>query len=227
MNLLTEEQLIWSPIVANNSMNRKRKASGVNSYEHELGLKLETYLNARLEQQECVKWLDMCCGEGNALLQYAGDAFKTGRQERIVLLGIDLVDHFQTVPPEINCLQFQTGSLVNWIGKEQYDLITCVHGLHYIGDKLKALVAGLKAVSSNGTLLANFDISSIKIEGDKKQVYLKKIFQEYHIKYDARKKLLYCEGTRKISLGLMYQGADDKAGPNYTGQGAVDSYYAM
>ncbi|MDR6341647.1 trans-aconitate methyltransferase [Filimonas zeae] len=139
MDLLTEEQLIWSPIVANNSMNRKRSASGVNSYEHEIGFKPEKYLDSRLERQECVKWLDLCCGEGNALLQYATGALKMGRQARVVLLGIDLVDYFQPLPPAISCLKFQTGSLVNWTSKEQYDLVICVHGLHYIGDKLKVL----------------------------------------------------------------------------------------
>ncbi|GGH74832.1 hypothetical protein HNQ91_004721 [Filimonas zeae] len=66
-------------------------------------------------------------------------------------------------------------------------------------------------------LIANFDISSIKIEGDKKQEYLKKLFQKCNVEYNARKKLLYCEGGREVAFGLMYQGADDKAGPNYTG----------
>lgn len=225
MDLLTEEQLIWSSIVANNSMNRKRSASGVNSYEYELGFKPETYLDARLEQQECVKWLDLCCGEGNALLQYADAVLKKGRQDRSVLLGIDLVDYFQPLPQEISCLKFQTGSLVNWTGNDQYDLVTCVHGLHYIGDKLKVLAAALKVISSSGKLVANFDINSVKIEGDKKQDYLKKIFRKYHIGYDARRKLLHCEGTRDVSFHLVYKGADDKAGPNYTGQDAVNSYY--
>lgn len=227
MDLLTEEQLIWSPIVANNSMNRKRGASGVNSYEHELGFKPEIYLDARLEQQKCVKWLDLCCGEGNALLQYAAGALKKGSQENVLLLGIDLVDYFQPLPPDISCLKFQTGSLINWNANDQYDLVTCVHGLHYIGDKLKVLAAALKAVSKSGILVANLDINSIKIEGNKKQEYLKKLFRKHNIEYNVRRKLLCCEGSRDVSFNLVYKGADDKAGPNYTGQGAVDSYYAM
>ena len=37
MNLLQEKELIWSPVVANCNMNRKRNLSGVNSYEKDIG----------------------------------------------------------------------------------------------------------------------------------------------------------------------------------------------
>ncbi len=50
MKLLTESELIWSPIVANNRMNRKRRASGINSYEKELKFKPETFLDNCFEQ---------------------------------------------------------------------------------------------------------------------------------------------------------------------------------
>lgn len=227
MKLLTEDELIWSPVVANNSMNRKRGASGVNSYEGELGFDPEAYLNILLRQQKHAKWLDMCCGEGNALLQYARTALKEGSQNCVTLMGIDLVGYFQPVPAEVTCVQFQTASLVSWKGNELYDLVTCVHGLHYIGDKLAALAAGLSLISCDGIMIANLDISSIKIEGDKRGAYLRKVFSENDIEYNVRKKLIRCSGTRNVDFNLIYRGADDKAGPNYTGQEAVDSYYTM
>lgn len=133
MKLLTENELIWSDIVANNRMNRKRNASGVNSYEKELKFKPETYMNACLKQQGHIKWLDLCCGEGNALLQYAKELANNGLQDKATLKGIDLVDQFQPIPALINCLHFETGSLPHWSADDQYDLVTCVHGLHYIG----------------------------------------------------------------------------------------------
>lgn len=34
-----------------------------------------------------------------------------------------------------------------------------------------------------------------------------------------------CTGRRDVSLGYTYLGADDNAGPNYTNQPAVNSYY--
>lgn len=225
MKLLTENELIWSPIVANNRMNRKRSASGINSYEKELKFKPETYLDNCLQQKKHVKWLDLCCGEGNALLQYARVAANQGYQEYVTLVGIDLVDQFEQIPPSVNCLRFEVTSLTDWTNDDQYDLITCIHGLHYIGDKLKVLFAGLRAIGDQGLFLANLDLNNIKIEGDSNGQYLKTLFKENQIEYNIRRKLVRCTGPRDVYLNLTYTGADDKAGPNYTGQDAVNSYY--
>lgn len=226
MKLLKESELIWSDVVANNRMNRKRKASGVNSYEKDLKFKPETWLNACLKEQGQVKWLDLCCGEANALLQYASELAGKELQERATLRGIDLTDQFQPIPAFISCLQLEARSLVDWKADDQYDLVTCVHGFHYIGDKLKVIAEALKAIAPQGILIANVDLKSIKVEGDQQDQYLKKLFKENRVEYNARRKIITCKGPRDISIGLTYKGADDKAGPNYTGQNAVDSYYS-
>lgn len=226
MKLLTENELVWSDVVANNRMNRKRKASGVNSYEKDLKFKPETWLNDCLKEQRQVKWLDLCCGEGNALLQYANELAEKQLQDQVKLRGIDLADQFQAVPSLITYLQLDAMSLVDWKADDQYDLVTCVHGLHYIGDKLKVITEALKAIAPQGILMANLDLKSIKIEGDQQDQYSKKLFKENQIEYNARRKIIKCKGPRNISINLTYNGADDKAGPNYTGQDAVDSYYS-
>lgn len=174
MKLLTENELIWSDVVANNRMNRKRKASGVNSYEKDLKFKPETWLNACLKERGEVKWLDLCCGEGNALLQYASELAEKQLQGQALLRGIDLTDQFQAVPALITCLQLEALSLVDWKADDQYDLVTCVHGLHYIGDKLKVIKEALKAIDLEGIMTANLDLKSIKVEGDQQNQYLKK-----------------------------------------------------
>ena len=46
------------------------------------------------------------------------------------------------------------------------------------------------------------------------------------VHYDARRRLVVCDGRRVLDLGAASLGADDRAGPNATGQPAVDSYYA-
>ncbi|MBC9912573.1 class I SAM-dependent methyltransferase [Chitinophaga varians] len=227
MKLLSSSALLWSPVVANNRMNRKRQASGINSYEKELHLKPENWLNGRLQQHGQATWLDLCCGEGNALLQYAREAAVNHQQENIRLKGIDLVDQFQLIPPDIHCLQFETRSLDNWTSDEQYDLVTCVHGLHYVGDKLHVLAAILKAIKSDGIFLANLDLKSIRIADDPQHQYLKKVFAGHNISYDGRRRIIRCEGPRDVSFEVKYQGADDQAGPNYTGQEAVDAYYVL
>ncbi|MEU2630736.1 SAM-dependent methyltransferase, partial [Kitasatospora sp. NPDC007106] len=48
-------------------------------------------------------------------------------------------------------------------------------------------------------------------------------------RYDARRRLLTLQGGRRppVALpGFRYLGADPAAGPNWTGQPAVASYYA-
>jgi nucleoside-diphosphate-sugar epimerase len=42
------------------------------------------------------------------------------------------------------------------------------------------------------------------------------------LEYDRRKRLLVCR--KVVNLPYRYLGADDPAGPNYTGQPAVDSH---
>lgn len=216
MNLLTEQELIWSPIVANNRMNRKRVASGVNSYEKELYFNPAVYLDEVLAKQGQVKWLDLCCGEGNALLQYAKGL---PTQAGVTLTGIDLVDQFQQIPGDVHCLQFEVRSLVDWVPADKYDLITCVHGIHYIGDKLQVIAAALRALEPEGLFIGHLDLANIK------GVDAKQLFAQHKVGYNGRRRLLTCTGPRHIELQLTYAGADDQTGPNYTGQEAVTSYY--
>lgn len=216
MKLLTENELIWSPIVANNRMNRKRGANGVNSYEKDLFFNPTKYLNDCLVKQGAVKWLDICCGEGNALIQYAKGL---SGQEGVWLKGIDLVDQFQDIPVHVSCIEFEVRSIVNWVPSEKYDLITCVHGIHYVGDKLQVLANVSGALQPSGKFIANIDLNNIQ------GVDVKKLLAQYAIDYHPKRKLLTCTGPRQMDISWTYEGADDQTGPNYTGQEAVTSYY--
>ena len=227
MKLLTEKELIWSAVVANNRMNRKRKACGVNSYEKELKFKPVTYLNERMKKWRPVRWLDLCCGEGNALRQYAVEMADKGIQDRAYLEGIDLVDQFQPVPADVTCLRWRVQPLSEWVAAERYHLITSVHGLHYIGDKLGLIRVALGAIADSGMFIANLDLTNIRINGDGGGQYLRRFFADNGIDYNIRQRIMRCEGPRDIAMPLTYLGADDQAGPNYTGQEAVDSYYQV
>ncbi|MFB6455490.1 class I SAM-dependent methyltransferase [Chitinophaga sp. Hz27] len=227
MKLLSEQELIWSSVVANNSMNRKRVAFGVNSYEKELNLNPATYLDGCLEKHESCSWLDLCCGEGNALLQYATGKAAKNAQANIALKGIDLVDYFSPVSSNISCLTFETAPLVTYQIEGKFDLITCVHGLHYIGDRLKVLFKAIHALTPEGIFLANFDLNNIKVKGDSNHLTLKKLFTDNGILYDGRQKIIRCEGPRSLSACYNYIGADDTIGPNYTGQPTVAAYYSI
>lgn len=225
MQLLTEQELIWSAVVANTSMNRKRTASGINSYEQEFKFRPEDLLAERIRRNGTVRWLDLCCGEGNALIQAALFLEEEGLQSKARLEGIDLVDYFSPVPDPIRCIEFRVQSLADWQPDGNYDLITCVHGLHYIGDKLGMLGKVLEVLGPEGLFVANFDMRSVCLPSRCSPGYLKDLFKSARISYNGRRKVISCTGPRTMDTGLRYLGADDKAGPNYTGQEAVNSYY--
>lgn len=227
MKLLPEDKLVWSPIVVNSRMNRERNSSGINSYEQEFKFRPEEYLASKIKGLGHASWLDLCCGHGNALIQTANYFEKLGQQNLIKLKGIDLVDTFQIVNPNITCLEFLSGSLIDWKPGQTYDLITCVHGLHYLGDKLKVIETAIGALNPCGLFIANIDLNNIVIQGKDTSLYLKDSFKQYGITYNSRRKLLERIGNTVIKFDVKYLGADDDHGPNYTGQDSVTSYYAV
>jgi SAM-dependent methyltransferase len=227
MKLLAENELIWSWVVANSKMNRERNASGVNSYEKELKFRPEEFLEKHIQQYGQVKWLDLCCGQGKALIQTGEWLFSKGLRDKATLKGIDLVDDFQTIPPDIICVDFEVRSLVDWSTTVQFDLITCVHGLHYIGDKLKVLASAIESLTPEGLFIANLDLNNIQIENNNTENYLLSFFKKLDVQYSRRSKILKCKGPRQVDFPLSYKGANDEVGPNYTGQDAVCSVYEV
>ncbi len=224
--LLPENELIWSPVVANNRMNRERQASGVNSYEKELGFRPEDWLLEVLTTEPTAHWLDICCGKANALLQTAQTL--AAYQDRLRLHGLDLVNFFTSIPAQVHCVQLFTGSVVTWQPPlSAYHFISCIHGLHYVGDKLKAIAQLLQWLAPNGKLVASFDLASVQVQDDPQGNTVLAWFAQVGIIYDAQQKLI---STQSSAVGLpnfshLYLGADDQAGKNYTGQEAVVSYY--
>ncbi len=227
MKLLPEDKLVWSPIVVNSRMNRERNSSGINSYEQEFKFKPEEFLSSKIKEFGHTAWLDLCCGHGNALIQTANYFNKLGQQDLIKLKGIDLVDTFQIIAPDIKCVKFVSESLIDWKPDQLYDLITCVHGLHYLGDKLKVIENGIRALNPFGLFIANIDLSNIVIQGKSTKSYLKDLFEQHCLAYNSRRKVLERVGNADVKFNLNYLGADDNYGPNYTGQDSVTSYYAF
>lgn len=66
--LLSSDELEDSPVVANCTMNRERDLRGSNGYEVELGFDPLEWLQGRWARQSTVRWLDLCCGCGKALI---------------------------------------------------------------------------------------------------------------------------------------------------------------
>jgi SAM-dependent methyltransferase len=228
--LLSNRLLERSSVVANSLMNRERRVCGGNSYEKELGFDIIDFLQARLrhDRQERVRWLDLCCGSGKALIEAAGIFAEQKLNSRVEIIGVDLAAMFEPYPAaELDFLHLIESPVERWKPDGEFDLITCVHGLHYIGDKLGLIQNAVSRLKKGGVFTANLDLANFKFADDKPAGRaVTKELGRYGIEYKSNKHLIVCRGKKEINLKFRYLGADDKAGANYTGQAAVNSYYA-
>jgi SAM-dependent methyltransferase len=223
--LLDDATLHASSVVANSAMNRQRQLAGVNSYAKELGFDPLQMLLANAGSSAGRSWLDLCCGTGRALLQ-ASDQLRLAETTRqVTLVGVDLVNAFEPHQPDPR-LTFLTAPVESWEPGRTFDLITCVHGLHYLGDKLAVLAHAVRWLAPTGHLVADLDLNSIRLEGGSPVGRrLSTQLRAAGLSYDPRRRRISCSGPHDFVLPYVYLGADDRAGANYTGQPAVNSYY--
>ncbi|MFD0691302.1 class I SAM-dependent methyltransferase [Actinomadura fibrosa] len=213
MPRLDDTALERSSVVANCAMNRERPLTG---YNRELGIDVL----AELRRPGPVRWLDLCCGSGRALVEAA--ALLPPDAE---IVGVDLVDHFVPAPPPPR-LRLVTASVTAWEPDGPSDLVTCVHGLHYVGDKLGVLARAASWLTEDGLLVASFDARSVRLDdGSPAGRRLTAALRHEGFTYDPRQRRITLRGRRNVRLPYRYIGADDQAGPNYTGQPAVNSFY--
>ncbi|MEV6399423.1 class I SAM-dependent methyltransferase [Streptomyces sp. NPDC051907] len=215
--LLSDEELETTAVVANNTMNRERGLTGVNSYARELGFDPVAHL---AEQSAAPSWLDLCSGEGRALREAVSRL-----PAAAVLTGIDLVGPLLSSPPGRG-VELITGSVADWTAPRSYDLITCVHGLHYVGDRLGLLARAASWLAPEGLLVAHLDPDSIRwADGASAGRTVLAALRAAGFAYDSRRRRLTLRGARRLQLPFVYLGADPLAGANYTGQPAVASFY--
>jgi len=220
--LKDDAALIRSEIVANSAMNRERGIAGANSYTQDLPFDVLGYLRERVARQGHAAWLDLCCGSGRALIE-AGTALAGS----VEIHGVDLVPLFYPVPAALANVRLEAASLADWEPGRAYDLITCVHGLHYVGDKLGLLTRALSWLAGEGRFLAHLDPANLRgADGAPIGPAVLKALRGGGLTYDSRRRLLSGTGRRALRLPFRYLGADDAAGPNYTGQPAVNSCYS-
>jgi hypothetical protein len=219
MSLLDASQLDRSSVVANCQMNRERTLTGPNGYAREIGFEPLDFLRERHARHGRVRWLDLCCGTGRALLEAARECAV------VEITGVDLVGMFQPHEPLPN-LRLVEASLNDWRAEPPYDLTTCIHGWHYLGDKLGLAGKTVEWLTADGLFVANLDWQNLQLPGLTTARQITAALRKLGFEYDTRKRLLRCHGARRIEISWQYLGADDNAGPNYTGQRAVNSHYS-
>jgi SAM-dependent methyltransferase len=226
MNLLDDETLERSAVVANCRMNRERVLVGSNGYDTELGLNPLDFLRDRVASGGKASWLDLCCGTGSALIEATRQIQREGLGSRIEIVGVDLVGMFATPDPGAKGLRLVEASLRTWKPERRFDLITCVHGLHYVGDKLGLIARAASWLVEDGRFVANLALENLKFAGGSNHDRMMVTgLRGAGFEYDRRRRLVTCQGRKQPEFPFRYQGADDRAGPNYTGQAAVNSYY--
>lgn len=214
-------------------MNRERRCLGGNSYQKDLSFDPLEFLAERLRTNESVAWLDLCCGSGKALIEAAtvfADKYSPDENlsNHLQIIGIDLAGIFQPFPCELKHLRLLETSVEDFETVQEFDLITSVHGFHYIGDKLSIVQKYARTLKADGLFLANLDLRNLKFIGKQNSSRTFSRFLRGHgFTVDNRKHLLVLNGRRNFELPFEYLGACDNAGPNYTKQPAVDSYYRM
>lgn len=211
VDLLADGALEASSVVANRAMNRTRRLDGRDGYARVLGLDIVGFLRERGP----ARWLDLCCGSGRALLDAAE------LLPEVEITGVDLVGYF--AEPPRGRVRFETASITAWAPEGAFDLITCVHGLHYVGDKLGVLTRAASWLTGDGVFVANFDAAGVRAPSGRVATALR----QAGFDYDGRARRVRRTGHAEAKLPFRYLGADDHAGPNYTGQPAVDSYYDL
>jgi SAM-dependent methyltransferase len=225
MRLLNSRELEASSVVANCTMNRERQLLGSNSYERELGLSPLSFLRT-VSPAVPLWWIDLCCGSGRALIEAAAEVAGNSDSSCFRIEGIDLAGLFNQNPlPDILTLREQ--GLESWEPIGPYALVTCVHGLHYVGDKLAAITKAVAGLQPGGQFVANLDLANFRYaDGRPAGRRVVSRLRANGLSYDARRRLVRCKGPRAVDFRLRFLGANAEAGPNYTGQAAVDSYYA-
>ena len=226
MTMLCAEELLFSPVVANATMNRGRGLSGVNSYERDLRFSVTEFLAERVRERGAALWYDPCCGEGRALVE-AGSQFAVsewGRQVQIV--GVDLVGMF--APEQTPNVTLTAADVTAFTLDRPADLITCVHGLHYLGDKLGFLQRAYAMLAPGGLLLAHLDADNLRASGSGASVWRQAVRHAAKggVTLDFKGHVLrLARAEPSLDFGVTFQGATVSEEPNYTGIIVIDSWY--
>ena len=201
MKLAADKELENSPIVANCRMNRERNLHGTNGYDRDLRFDPLEYLRGIVDEQGQAKWLDLCCGSAKALVE--ASAILDAERLPITMVGVDLVGMFNESSSER--LRLVQASLADCKPAEHFDLITCVHGLHYIGDKLDLIARAASWLTPNGRFTASLDENNLRLSQAADRIIVAQVRQA-GFSYSTKHRILECDGNRKVQFPFRYLG---------------------
>ena len=98
-------------------------------------------------------------------------------------------------------------SLRTWRPDGRFDLITCVHGLHYVGDKLGLIARAASWLAEDGLFVANLALENVKV-ADVPEPGRKLVAGLRHagLEFDRRRRLVTCRGRAGLELPRLLAG---------------------
>ncbi len=186
--------------------NRGRNGLAVGTYYEKLGdFDIVKFIQDK-EKNGDVHWLDVCCGNMVAVKEVMQEirakklfsqvhnflCFKNKKQKEssIYATGVDLIDYFSNTklkkiitPYSVECnlnknIKFSQQTATNLYLEHNFDLITCVSGLQYIEDKLKAIEKWYSLLKKDGLMVVNVCSDYICVSEAEKELGLEDLLSK-------------------------------------------------
>ncbi|MEL6347036.1 MAG: methyltransferase domain-containing protein [Myxococcota bacterium] len=184
-----------------------------------LGFNLHGFLEFRARTRGGAAWLDLCCGSGWGLIDAAE---RLGSIDGISIQGVDPMASFAPWVAGTHGLTFTAGAIASWKPARDFDLITCARGLDAVGDRLGLIARAAGWLVADGVLLANLDLSHLKMVGRPASLWVPRLLERAGLEYDRRQ--VRCRGRKQPQLPLTYLGASGEAA---VGGRAVTARYRL
>ena len=133
-------------------------------------------------------------------------AAEWGRQVRII--GVDLVGMF--TPEQAPSVTLIAADVAAFTPDQPADLITCVHGLHYLGDKLGFLQDAYAMLAPDGLFLGHLDAHNIQATESGLPVWRRaaRHAAKSGVTLELKSHVLRVKRTEaSLNFGVTYQGA--------------------
>jgi SAM-dependent methyltransferase len=183
-----------------------------------------------------VRWLDACCGEGRALREASQLWTSMPWSRHLEIVGLDLWDDLPPSQASADgpALRFVGADIADWTPPDvPLDLITCVHGLHYLPNKLGFLERAYSWLAPDGgLLLAHLDTANVRQEGSETTdlwATLARRARKQGVTLRLSNHLLRLQRTpdspNTLTFDCSFVGRTVSPKPNFSGMTVIDSWY--
>ncbi len=186
------------------------------------------FLAERVRERGHAVWYDPCCGLGRALVDAGRQFADAGLGGQVRIVGVDLVPMF--TPEKSPNVSLRAADVAAFSLEQPADLVTCVHGLHYLGDKLGFLQNACALLAPGGLLLGHLDPNNVLVAESGQPAWRQaaRHAAANGAALDLKRHVLRVKQTdAPLVFSAAYLGATVSEQPNYTGMVVINSWYTM